>query len=65
MLVLQFQNSNPIAVIPGRATDRGFTRDRRLTPKSATADLGGASPESISPGCGYGFRARRLRAVPE
>ncbi len=25
----------------------------------------GASPESISPGCGYGFRARRLRAVPE
>ncbi len=44
-LVLQFQNSNAMGVIPGRAK--------------------GASPESISPGCGYGFRARRLRAVPE
>src|SRR6267142_1581716 len=47
-------------VIPGRATDLGLARDRRLKlPKSATADLGGASPESIIPGGGYGFRARR------
>src|SRR5712691_10443128 len=29
-LGLQFQNSKPMGVIPGRATDLGFTRDRRL-----------------------------------
>jgi ATP-dependent helicase HrpB len=34
-------------VIPGRATDLGFTRDRRsIMPKSAIADLGGANTES-------------------
>jgi hypothetical protein len=34
-------------VIPGRATDLGFTRDRQfMMPKSAIADLGGANPES-------------------
>jgi putative endonuclease len=38
-------------VIPGRATDLGFSRDRQSQlPKSAKADLGGASPESIIPG---------------
>jgi hypothetical protein len=37
----------PHVVIPGRATDLGFTRDRRLMARrSATADLRGASPES-------------------
>jgi valyl-tRNA synthetase len=36
-----------VSVIPGRATDLGFTRDRQsIVPKSAIADLGGASPES-------------------
>jgi hypothetical protein len=39
--------TRPIAVIPGRATDLGFTRDRHsMVPKSAKADFGGASPES-------------------
>src|SRR5262249_49474543 len=33
----------PLPIIPGRATDLGFTRDRRLTMrKSATADLRGS-----------------------
>lgn len=35
-----------LLVIPGRATDLGFTRDRQfIMPKSAKADLGGAGPE--------------------
>jgi hypothetical protein len=56
------------AVIPGRPTDLGCSRDRHLNvPKSATADLGGPGPESIitnraewapslsGENCGYGF----------
>jgi ATP-dependent helicase HrpB len=47
------------AVIPGRATDLGFTRDRPAKkPKSATADLGGANPESRNTEQGSGFRVR-------
>ena len=47
------------AVIPGRATDLGFTRDRHSNlPRSAEADQGGAGPESITPAGDYGFRAR-------
>ena len=40
-----------------RHRSRVYPRSALRLPKSATADLGGASPESISPGCGYGFRA--------
>ena len=57
---------NLSVVIPGRATDLGFSRDRQSQlPKSAKADLGGASPESIITGSGYGFRAPSLRSGPE
>jgi hypothetical protein len=53
-----------ITVIPGRATDFGFTRDRHLIlPKSARADLGGAGPESISSASVLGFRARHAFAL--
>src|SRR5207253_943011 len=63
--VLSGSCANLSVVIPGRATDLGSTRDRRLkVPKSATADLGGASPESIITGGGYGFRAPSLRSRP-
>ncbi len=51
-------------VIPGRPTDLGFTRDRRLEPKSAEADLGGPGPESITTDSEYGFRARGLAPAP-
>ena len=50
-------------VIPGRATDLGLARDRRSkNPKSAKADLGGASPESMTTALQNGFRARRFAA---
>ena len=57
-------DAEPSVVIPGRATDLGFTRDRRQAPKSAKADLSGASPESITPGRDYGFRAPSLTLGP-
>jgi len=47
------------AVIPGRGTDLGLARDRRIMlPKSAKADLGAARPQSIHRSRSYGFRAR-------
>jgi hypothetical protein len=56
------------SVIPGRATDLGFTRDWHLmVRRSATADLRGASPESCAVALGYcrtGFRVRGLRPRP-
>ena len=56
---------NLSVVIPGRATDLGFTRDQRLRmPTSGKPDIGGASPESIFAGGGYGFRAPSLRSGP-
>src|ERR1019366_8344588 len=49
------------AVIPERPTDLGFTRDRHFNLlRSAKADLSGPGPESITPVCDYGFRARGL-----
>jgi hypothetical protein len=56
-----------VPVIPGRATDLGFTRDRHSKkPKSARADLVGANPES-KPGMVRSFwiPGSALRAAPE
>ncbi|MGE3996720.1 MAG: hydantoinase/oxoprolinase family protein, partial [Variibacter sp.] len=53
------------SVIPGRATDLGFTRDRQFECTSRQQPTcGGASPESITPAAASGFRASSLRDDP-
>src|SRR5712691_1576582 len=44
-----------------RHRSRVYPRSAFRLPKSAIADLGGASPESITTACEYGFRARRTQ----
>src|SRR6266852_5023932 len=45
-----------------RHRSRACPRSAFRLPKSAKADLGGASPESITTAWAYGFRARRFAA---
>src|SRR2546429_8088819 len=46
------------------AADLGYPRSATYLPKSAEADFGAASPESITTDRGYGFRALGLTASP-
>src|SRR5438132_1646406 len=59
--ILDGNNERPGA--GGMRPDNPMPQVVRITALAAARARGGASPESISPGCGYGFRARRLRAV--
>src|SRR5262249_3588238 len=52
---LSLARASRAAVIPGRRRKRVYARLRRAM---------AANPESISPGCGYGFRAPSLTLRP-
>src|SRR5262249_3480711 len=52
---LSLARASRAAVIPGRRRKRVYARLRRAM---------AANPESISPGCGYGFRAPSLTLGP-